>query len=137
MTRLLLAGAAALGMMAGTAMAQTSSSSSMTTTTTTAPSAPVITSTSQTVGSKVTAEDVKSRSAGMTATDSTGATTQTTVTNTTYPLTDLVTSQKKTTKMVNGVAVETIETTQSHPPAVGRPTIPPETTVKTTVLAPK
>jgi hypothetical protein len=117
MTRFLLAGAAALGVMTGAAMAQTSTSSTQTTTTTTtpSPSPPVTISNSTTAGSAVSADDVKTATVGSGARDSFGNATKTTISTTTYPLTDLDTTTKKTTQVENGVAEETVTTTQDYP----------------------
>jgi len=128
MTRFLLAGAAALGMMTGAAMAQSSTSSSSTTTTTTVPMAPVTTSSSATVGQAVHADGDRSATAGTSSADSAGNATSTTITNTTYPLTNMVETKEKTLSTTNGVTKELVTTTDVHPPATGRPEIPPVTT---------
>jgi thiamine pyrophosphokinase len=120
MTRTLLAGAAALGMMTGAAMAQSTTTQTTTTnlsTSTTAPalSAPVIVSGSSTNGHSITADGDQHFVAGTMTRDSAGNTTDTTVTNTSYPLTDMVTSTRKTTNVSNGIATETTVTTNSFP----------------------
>lgn len=111
MTRILLAGAAALGMTAGVAMAQSTSSTSTTTTYT----PPVTTSTSSLSGAAITSDAVKTSTVGSGFTDASGNTSKTTISTTTYPLTDLITTTKKVTTMDNGVAKETVTTTQEYP----------------------
>jgi hypothetical protein len=119
MTRILLAGAAALGLMSGAVMAQ----STITTTSTTntgvpvggSLSAPVVVSGSSTNGHSVTADGDQHFVAGTKTRDSAGNTSETTITNTSYPLTDMVTSTRKTTNVSNGVATETTVTTNSFP----------------------
>jgi hypothetical protein len=128
MTRFLLAGAAALGMVASAAMAQTSTSTSQTTTTTT-PSAPVTISSGSTVGQSVTSDGVRTVTGGMSSKDSAGTASETTISNRTYPLSNMVTTTKKTTDIRNGVAVETETTTNAYPP--GTATVPPVVTTTT------
>jgi hypothetical protein len=120
MTRFLLAGAAALGMMTGAVMAQTQTSTSSTQTTTTTTAPPVTISNSTLTGSAVTADDVKTSTVGSGFGDSSGNATKTTISTTTYPLTDLVTTTKKTTQVENGVAKETVSTTQAYPASPNR-----------------
>jgi len=128
MTRFLLAGAAALGMMTGVAMAQSSSGRTTTTedTTTITPAyqAPWTTSNSATNGTAVRPDGDQTATSGSSSTDSSGNTTETTVTNTTYPLTGMITSTKKTTHIVGSVATETVTTTNTYPPsAMGVPQV--------------
>jgi hypothetical protein len=123
MTRFLLTGAAALAMMTGAAMAQTTTSETTTTSTSTVspPVAPVTITNSQTTGSAVTADGVKTSTTGLGARDSTGQAAETTVSTRTYPLTDLVTTTKKTVETKNGVGMETVTTTQAYPASPARP----------------
>ncbi len=137
MTRFLLAGAAALGMMTATAMAQNGSmsSSSETTTTTTVPSAPVITTTTKTTGHATRVDGDRTATAAVGYKDSAGDATKETITNTTYPLTNQITTVKKTRQTVNGVTTETVQTTQTYPHVVGRPDTPPLVTTETHVVS--
>jgi hypothetical protein len=130
MTRILLAGTAALGLMTGAVMAQ-SAITTITTTNTgtpvggtltapvvTAPMVvpgPVIVSGSATNGHSVTDDGDQHFVAGTKTRDSAGNTSETTITNTSYPLTDMITSTRKTTNVSNGVATETTVTTNSFP----------------------
>jgi hypothetical protein len=132
MTRLLLAGAAALGLMSGATMAQTSTS---TTTTTVTPSVPVTVQTMKTNASATEADGDKTVSAGVGSRDSVGNENKTTVTNKTYPLTNLITSVKKEQHTVNGVTTETVTTTETYPHIVGRPDVAPVVTKSTHVVA--
>jgi hypothetical protein len=127
MTRFLLAGAAALATMTGAAMAQSSTTTQETTTV--APSvAPGVVSNSQTIGSAVHADGDQTATSASSHTDSAGNKTVTTITNTSYPLTGMITSTKKTTNIVNGIATETVTTTNTFPPSYNRP---PEVTTAT------
>ncbi len=56
------------------------------------------------------------RAPGASAVDSAGNKTNTTITNTSYPLTGMITTTKKTTSVVNGVATETTTITNTYPP---------------------
>jgi hypothetical protein len=47
--------------------------------------------------------------------DSAGNASETTITNTSYPLTNMITTTKKTTYIANGVATETVTTTNTYP----------------------
>jgi hypothetical protein len=132
MTRFLLAGAAAFGMMTSAVMAQSSASQ---TTTTTVPSGPVVISSSATTGGEVRADGDLAVRSGTMSRDSSGNVTESTITNTTYPLTNMITTTKKTSNTVNGVTTETVTTTQTYPPVVGRPDVPPVTTTTRTVKA--
>jgi hypothetical protein len=128
MTRLLLAGAAALGMMTGAAMAQSSSGLTTTTedTTTVTPAyqAPTTTSSSATNGTAVRPDGDQTATVGSSSTDSDGNRTETTITNTSYPLTGMITSTRKTTRIVGSVATETVTITNTYPPsAMGAPQV--------------
>jgi hypothetical protein len=124
MTRLLLAGAAALGLMTGAATAQSSGHSSTTEETTTitpAPSPPVTTSSSLTTGRGATADGDQTSTAGTSSTDANGVRTETVVTNKSYPLTNMITTTRKTTVTNKGVATETVTTTNTYPAAEKNP----------------
>jgi len=126
MTRFLLAGAAAFGMMTGAAMAQTSTSETTTTTTTMMPqpvSPPVIVKSSGTVGHAVLPDGDQTSTSGTSATDSNGAVTKTTITNQSYPFSNMIMSTKKTDTTVNGVTTETVTTTQSYPGTSNPPVV--------------
>jgi hypothetical protein len=130
MTRFLLAGAAALGMITSAALAQTmgtTSTQQTTTTTTPAMTAPVTVANSVSAGSALEADGRKTLKLGSSATDSSGNSTSTTNTTTSYPLSNLITTTHKTTTMVNGVPKETITTTQAYPGA----TTPPDVSTAT------
>jgi hypothetical protein len=119
MTRFLLAGAAALATMTGVAMAQSpgqSATTQQTTTTTQAVPSPWTVSSKATLGNAVHADGDRTASAGASSVDSAGNKTNTTVTNTSYPLTGMITTTKKTTNVVNGVATETTTITNTYPP---------------------
>jgi hypothetical protein len=119
MTRFLLAGAAALATLSGTAMAQSGGPGSTTqeTTTITQPAvAPVITSNTVTNGSAVHSDGDQTAMAGTAFSNSAGNKTETTITNQSYPLTGMITTTRKTTRIVNGVATETVTTTNTFPP---------------------
>jgi hypothetical protein len=91
MTKLWLAGAAALSLIAVSAMAETS------TTTTTTTIAPLVTP------------------------PPTVATTDSATTTTTYPFSNLVTTTNKTTETVNGVGTARETTIQAYPPGATVP----------------
>lgn len=132
MTRLLLAGAAALGLMTNAAMAQSWGHSSTTeeTTTTTPVAAPWTASTATTTGQSVKDDGRQTLSAGASSADGAGKKTETTITNTSYPLTDMITTTRTTVETSNGVATETVVTTQTYPPSPRHPggTPPVQTT---------
>jgi len=134
MTRYLLAGAAALGLVTSAATAQTAMSTSTTTTTVT-PSVPVTVQTMRTNASATEADGDKTVSAGVGSRDSAGNENKTTVTNKTYPLTNLITSVKKEQHTVNGVTTETVTTTETYPHIVGRPDVAPVVTKSSHVVA--
>ena len=136
MTRFLLAGAAALGMMTAAAMAQSGATSSTSeTTTTTVPAAPTITTTTKTTGHATEADGDRTATAAVGYRDSAGNATHETVTNKTYPLTNQITTVKKSRQTVNGVTTETVQTTQTFPHVVGRPDTPPVVTPETHVVS--
>jgi hypothetical protein len=114
MTRLLLAGAAAFAVMASGAMAQTSTTE--TTTITTAPSVPVTTSTTNTTVRDIQADGVKTVTNRTASSDGDGKTSETAISTRTYPLSNLITTVKKSTETRDGVAYETVTTTQAYPP---------------------
>ena len=62
------------------------------------------------------------------STDSSGDKTETTITNTSYPLTGMITTTKKTTHIVNGIATETVTVTNTYPPSA---MIPPQVSTAT------
>jgi hypothetical protein len=130
MTRLLLAGAAALGMMSGAAMAQSSgyssghsSSTVETTTVTPGVSAPWTTSGSMSTGRGATADGDQTAMSSSTSSDSAGNKTTTTITNTSFPLTNMIMTTKKTVSIAGGVATETVTTTQTYPPSAQVPPV--------------
>jgi hypothetical protein len=129
MTRFLLAGAAALGMMSGAAMAQSSgySSGSSTTVETTSVtpsvSSPWVVTSSSTVGRGATADGDQTATSAWSSRDGYGNTRQTTITNTSYPLTNMIMTNEKTTTFVNGMATERVIVTTSYPPPDTRPPV--------------
>jgi hypothetical protein len=138
MTRYLLAGAAALGMMTSAALAQSSSSS---TTTTVSPSfgAPITAGTSE-VGVTANRDGRLTLMNGSASRDSSGKTIEVTNSSTSYPLTDMITTTKKTVEINNGVATETVTVAQSYPPSPQHPGgVPPveTTTTRTYVVGAK
>jgi len=134
MTRFLLAGAAALGMMTGAAVAQTST----TTTTTVIPPAspPMVTTDTRVSGHSVKPDGDQTATAGIVSRDAYGNVSGSTTTNTSYPFTDMITSTTKSLNTVNGVTTETVGTTHSYPHVVGRPDVPPVTTTESHVVDP-
>jgi hypothetical protein len=131
MTRFLLAGAIALVTITGAAMAQSPNQDSTTqeTTTITQPAAsPRVVLSTATTGTATQSDGDQTATSASTSADSAGNKTQTTVTNTSYPLTGMLTSTKKVTQIVNGVATETITTTNTFPASSMRP---PEVTTAT------
>ena len=136
MTRFLLAGAAALATMTGAAMAQsTGQTTTQQATTLTNPAtlanpagAPVTVSSAASAGNAVHSDGDQTATRGATSIDSSGNKTETTVTNTSYPLTGMITTTKKTTKVANGVATETTTTTHTYPPSA---MIPPQVSTAT------
>lgn len=145
MTRLLLAGAAALGMMTTIASAQSMatndvSSASMTRTTTTTtqyPVGPVVIGNWKTTGNDITADGDRANHGGMLTRFSNGDSVNTTVTTRTYPLTAMITTIRKTDRTVNGVTTETVETTNSFPDVPGMNYPPPSTTTTSMVVSAK
>ena len=134
--KVVLTGAAALGMMTGAAMAQMATSTSRSeTTTTTVPSAPVVVSTTKTTGTATEADATRTATAAVGYRDSVGNDSKTAITNKTYPAADFMTSVKKEQHTINGVTSETVTTTQTWPPKVGRPDVPPVVTTETHVLS--
>jgi hypothetical protein len=122
MTRFLLAGAAALGVMSGAAMAQTSTSETVTTTTSPLPPPlPVTVSSSSTTGGAVLPDGDQTSTSGTSSVDSSGNRTETSITNTSYPLSAMITTTRKTTRISNGQATETTTVTNTWPAAYGRP----------------
>jgi hypothetical protein len=115
MTRLLLAGAAAFGMMTGAVMAQSSTSVTTMTSSPAPVSQPWTTSSAIVNGTALLPDGDKTASAGSWTLDNNGNKTETTITNQTYPLTMMTTTTKKTTTIVNGVATETVTTTNTYP----------------------
>jgi hypothetical protein len=127
MTRFLLAGAAALGMISGAAMAQTSTTETVTTTTSPLP-APVNLASTSTNGTAVLPDGDQTSTASTANRESNGDRTETTVTNTSYPFSSMITTTRKSTKISNGLATETRTTTNTFPPQYGRS---PEVTTAT------
>ena len=118
MTRFLLTGAAALATMTGAAMAQSSGQTTTQDTTITRPAvAPVAVSSSATTGNAVRADGDQTATSATSSTDSAGNKTETAITNTFYPLTGMITITKKTTRVVNGTATETVTATNTCPPS--------------------
>jgi len=130
MTRFLLVGAAVLATMTGAALAQSSGQTATqeTTTITQPAAAPVTVSSSATTGSAVRSDGDQTATRGSAFTDSSGDKTETTITNTSYPLTGMITTTKKTTRVVNGVATEIVTTTNTYPPSA---MIPPQVSTAT------
>jgi len=130
MTRFLLAGAAALATMTGAAMAQASGqTTTQETTTVSQPAvAPVTVSSSATTGSAVRSDGDQTATRAASSTDSAGDKIETTITNTSYPLTGMITTTKKTTHIVNGIATETVTITNTYPPSA---MIPPQVSTAT------
>jgi hypothetical protein len=98
-----------------------------TTTTVPAISGPVTVANSVSAGSAVAADGRKTLSDGSSSTDSSGNSTSTTISTTSYPLSNLITTTRKTTTIVNGVPKETITTTQAYPNS----STPPDVTTVT------
>ena len=133
MTRYLLAGAAALGIMTSAGMAQTYSS---TTTTGTQTVSIPLTVGKSTVGISAAGDGRLTMLNGSSFRDSTGKTIETTNSSTSYPLTDLITTTKKKVEINNGMATETLTITQSYPPSpVGTPRPEPVVTTTTRMYA--
>jgi hypothetical protein len=135
MTRFLLAGAAALVTMTGAVMAQSpapqsagQTSTQETTTIVSPATAPLTVSSSATAGSAVRADGDQTATRGTSSSDSSGGKTETTITNTSYPLTGMITTTKKTTHVVNGIATETVTITNTYPPSA---MIPPQVSTAT------
>jgi hypothetical protein len=130
MTRFLLAGAVTLATMTGAAMAQSTgqTTTQQATTFTNPAGAPVTVSSAATAGNAVHSDGDQTATRGAAWTDSSGNKTDTTVTNTSYPLTGMITTTKKTTSVVNGVATETTTTTHTYPPSA---MIPPQVSTST------
>ena len=126
MIRHLLAGAAALGMIAGVATAQTSTSTA-TTVVTPQVSSPVTVTT--TTGHAFRPDGTKTVSNGALARDTTGNVNGGENSATNYPFSNLLTTTQKKVEMVNGRPVETVTTTHAYPPTA---TIPPATTTTQT-----
>jgi len=133
MTRFLLAGAAALGLTTGAAMAQTLTT--QTTETTVAPAVPMTTTTSRTVGSAVLPDGDQTITNGNSYRDTDGSLVSTTITNKSYPFLNMITTIRKTDRTMNGVTTETVTTTNTYPPEVGRAPVAPVTTTVQTVRA--
>ena len=125
MTRFLLAGAAAFGMMTGAAMAQMSTSDTTisTTTTTPVPVAPVTTTAGTTVGNAVLPDGDQTSTKGTSYIDNNGVKTETTITNQSYPLSNMIMQTKKTTTIANGVATETTTMTTTYPGTANAPVV--------------
>ena len=130
MTRFLLAGAVTLATTTGAAMAQSTGQTTTQQATILAnpAGAPVTVSSAATAGSAVHSDGDQTATRGAVSTDSSGNRTETTVTNTSYPLTGMITTTKKTTSVVNGVATETTTTTHTYPPSA---MIPPQVSTAT------
>jgi hypothetical protein len=142
MTRLLLAGAAALGMvtcaatarMATAADSTATSSTTSETTITTVPAPPVVVSSTRTTATATEADATRTATGAYAVRDNYGNESKTATTNKTYPMADFMTSVKKEQQTINGVTTETVTTTQTWPPKVGRPDVPPVVTTETHVL---
>lgn len=119
MKNLLLAGAAALSLMTTAAMAQTMTRESTSETTTTMPSAgrPISNTVSVTSGRDATPDGDQSAFADTTWRDYNGTVTDIRITNTNYPLSIMMTTEKKTTVTANGVATETRVYSDRYPPS--------------------
>jgi len=123
MTRFLLAGAAAFGMMTGAAMAQTSTSQTTTTTTTPLPTAPVVISSGSTVGHATLPDGDRTVTSGVSQRNSAGEATNTVVTNQTYPFSNMITTTTKTTHVLNGVATEDTTISSVYPGSGDAPSV--------------
>jgi hypothetical protein len=130
MTRFMLAGVVPLAMMTGAAMAQsTGQTTTQQTTRLSNPTAvPTTVSSAATAGSALHSDGDQTATRGATSIDSSGNKTETTVTNTSYPLTGMITTTKKSTSVVNGVATETTTTTHTYPTSA---MIPPQVATAT------
>jgi hypothetical protein len=120
MRNLLLAGAAALGMMTTTAMAQTVMKQSTSETTMTMMpyySHPISSSVSVTSGRGATPDGDQNAWAETTWRDYDGTTGDIKITNTTYPLDNDITTARNTTIVSNGVASESMVFTTTYPPS--------------------
>ena len=136
MKNLLLAGAAALGMMTTTAMAQAVTKESTSETTMTMPyySSPVSSSVSVTTGRGATPDGDQTAFADTAWRDNNGTMTDIRITNTSYPLTAMITTERKTTIVSNGVASESLVFTSNYPPSWNAaPTV--TTTARTYVVS--
>jgi hypothetical protein len=143
MTRLLLAGAAALGMMTVASMAQTNAptqtGSQQAVSTSVSPALPPPGSGPVTISSGANTENALKKdgdltsASGTVARDTAGNTTETSVTNTTYPFSNMITTTKKAATTVNGVTTENVTTTQAFPNSAAMPAPPPMTSTQTTV----
>lgn len=126
MTRYLLAGAAALGMLTGAAMAQTATSESSSDTTTTSPSvtyAPVPFTTDRTVGTAVLQDGDRTNTKGVSVKVPDGQQASTTITTKTYPFSNMITTITKTTRVNNGVATEEETDSSAYPGSTDAPTV--------------
>jgi hypothetical protein len=118
MRNILLAGAAALGMMTATGMAQTVMKESTSETTMTMMpyySNPISSSVSVTTGRGATADGDQNAWADTTWRDYNGTTGDIRITNTTYPLDNTITTARNTTIVSNGVASESMVFTTTYP----------------------
>lgn len=120
MKNLLLAGAAVLGMMTTTAMAQTVTKKSTSETTMTmvpSYSNPISSSVTVTTGRGATADGDQHAWADTTWRDYNGTAGDIRIVNTTYPLTGNITSARTTTITSNGVASQSVIFTTNFPPS--------------------
>jgi len=122
MKNLLLAGAAVLGMMTTSAMAQTMMKQSTSETTMTVAGAPyyanpISSSVAVTTGRGATADGDQNAWADTTWRDYNGTTGDIRIFNQTYPLTGIITSARTTTIISNGVASESLIYTTNYPPS--------------------
>jgi hypothetical protein len=126
MRNLLLTGAVALGMMTTTVMAQTvtkQSTSETTMTMTAMPyySSPVSSSIAVTTGRGATPDGDQSAWAETSWRDYNGTTGDIRIIKTTYPLSNIITTQRTTTMVSNGVASESVLFTTNYPPSYNEP----------------
>jgi hypothetical protein len=122
MTRFLLAGAAMFGLIAGSAMAQTATTTTTNTKSAipiTPPSAPGTMTTSSTQGQMLHSDGDRSVTVGAGSSNDRGTSNDVIVTTKTYPFSNLVTTEKKSVSVSNGVKTQTLGTTQTYPPMPG------------------
>jgi hypothetical protein len=119
MTRFLLAGAATFGLIAGSAMAQTATTNTTGAIPITPPSAPGTMTMSSTQGQMLHSDGDRSLTVGAGASNDQGTSQDVVVTTKTYPFSNLVTTEKKTVNINNGMKSASTATTQTYPAMAG------------------